>query len=993
MKVFWGFFIGSRCDVFINLCSPNPCGERGACVQLESTFQCICLPGFTGPRCLEAINPCTSISCNNGSCATNGTNARCSCDEGFTGEYCETSMQEVLSVNKDSFSHPENCLCPKSFIVKLDELTHRNERHGKGFGGDLDGLIPDTSPSDVRVLCCINSSDASGNCCIDLSLHKNENVDCYGNFTNVCYFGLICGAYNKSINSTEQRNSGSLNLFSFPLQRNLSFDQTCYYFEVSLPGIEDDQGKKCPRIHVIKKNIALIQNHNCSVEGRPDLCLLEAVKGFFGYVDYSCLHKLCNESIENAANRGNESTFFKDCSSANCTHGTRSCRQMHCINGRCKFSAEGKVLCEWERGYKGQTCNVTINDFCQSNACIHGECTDLEGLFRCECHEGFKGKYCDKQVALSLCEANLCINGQCLNRGVQTAERNSSQFLCLCNDGYTGEFCQTRIDSCANNPCKHGLCIDSDSNFHCLCDEGYTGMFCDVGIDPCSKNPCQNGSCTAINTTRFQCSCFKGFQGKTCNATINHCTSSPCKNDSTCISRNDSFVCSQNEENTKRSSVEVIGRQCDQNPCIHGICTTRESSFKCYCYRGYSGDICQKKVNPCKPNPCEHGFCLHRHTPWFDCRCELGYTGRLCHKEIDMCQSNPCKYGTCIKLRMSFLCQCAPGFHGRHCDKNNSSCLSRPCKRGVCVTTADSFVCECPSIFTGRFCEKKIDPCKFTRCKHGFCVPNKDSFRCTCYYGYTGRNCHVPMDPCFSKPCARGNCIATANSFTCVCPHSYTGSFCESEIDACQSNPCLNGTCTSTNHSFQCICDNGFSGELCEVALDPCAANRCRNGKCSSQGFRYSCKCYKGFSGRHCERDIDECLDLPCFDGVQCLNFMGTFRCGSCPEGFTGNGSVCHKAVPFDPCQEITCFPGVSCEQKGDTYGCGNCPERFTGDGINCTGRIHTSTVCVLLLLYCLTRLLHSQNVGLKQLNNCQITHLLGIRCTRTFYKRHEVSR
>ena len=280
MKVFLGFFIGSRCDVFINLCSPNPCGERGACVQLESTFQCICLPGFTGPRCLEAINPCTSISCNNGSCATNGTNARCSCDEGFTGEYCETSMQEVLSVNKDSFSHPENCLCPKSFIVKLDELTHRNERHGKGFGGDLDGLIPDTSPSDVRVLCCINSSDASGNCCIDLSLHKNENVDCYGNFTNVCYFGLICGAYNKSINSTEQRNSGSLNLFSFPLQRNLSFDQTCYYFEVSLPGIEDDQGKKCPRIHVIKKNIALIQNHNCSVEGRPDLCLLEQLKDF-----------------------------------------------------------------------------------------------------------------------------------------------------------------------------------------------------------------------------------------------------------------------------------------------------------------------------------------------------------------------------------------------------------------------------------------------------------------------------------------------------------------------------------------------------------------------------------------------------------------------------------------------------------------------------------------------------------------------------------------
>ncbi|XP_074628689.1 uncharacterized protein LOC141886438 isoform X2 [Acropora palmata] len=930
-------FIGSRCDVIVNLCNPNPCGERGTCVQLESTFHCICLPGFTGPRCFEATNPCASISCKNGSCAINGTDARCSCDDGFTGEYCETSIQEVLSANEDFFSPPENCLCPKSFIVKLDELTHRNERHGKDLGGtrDLDGLIPDTSLSDVRILCYINSTVTSGNCSIDLSLQKNENGDCYGNFVDICYIGLICGTCNKSVNSTEQGNSGSLNLVSFHLQRNLSFNQTCYYFEISLSGIEDDQGKKCRRISSIKENITLIQNHNCSIEGRLDLCLLEAVKGVLGYVDYSSLYKLCNESIESAVSRGNESTFFKD--SDNCTCLTSSCHQIHYIHGRCKFCAEGKVLCEWERGFKEQTCNVTINDLCQCHKCIHGECTDLEGSFRCECHEGFEGKYCDKQAALSPCEANLCINGQCLNRDVQTADRHSSLVLCLCNDGYTGEFCQTRINSCTNNPCKHGLCIDSDSNFHCFCDEGYTGMFCDVDIDPCSKNPCQNGSCTAINTTRFQCNCFKGFQGKTCNATINHCTSSPCKNDSTCISRNNSFMCSQNEENTKKSSVEVIGGQCEKNPCIHGICRTRESSFKCYCYRGYSGEFCQRRVNPCEPNPCEHGFCLHRHTSWFDCRCELGYTGRFCHKDIDMCQSNPCKYGTCVKLRMSFQCQCAPGFYGRHCDKNISSCHSRPCKRGVCVTTADSFVCECPSIFTGRFCEKIIDPCKSTRCKYGFCVPNKDSFRCACYYGYTGRNCHVPMDPCFSKPCARGDCIATANSFTCVCPHAYTGPFCESKIDACKSNPCLNGTCTSTNHSFRCICDNGFSGELCEVAIDPCAANRCRNGKCSSQGFRYFCTCYKGFSGRHCESDIDECLDSPCFDGVQCLNYVGTFRCGSCPEGFTGNGSVCHKGVPFDPCQEITCFPGVSCEQRGDTYGCGNCPERFTGDGINCT--------------------------------------------------------
>lgn len=198
----------------------------------------------------------------------------------------------------------------------------------------------------------------------------------------------------------------------------------------------------------------------------------------------------------------------------------------------------------------------------------------------------------------------------------------------------------------------------------------------------------------------------------------------------------------------------------------------------------------------------------------------------------------------------------------------------------------------------------------------------------------------------YKSPCLPGHyCRNTAQGPKCGrCSAGYIGDGyrCVQSSTPCAKNPCLPGCPGSTSSS--CV-----NVDVCQVAK-PCYPGV----KCTNLYPGYRCEaCPKGLNGSSVEgsdlehakahkqvcRDINECDadNGGCGKFVQCINTVGSYKCGSCLPGFVGNStSGCKPDGQLCPDEVTVCKSNATCANTGTgSYTC-KCRAGWAGDGYEC---------------------------------------------------------
>lgn len=233
-------------------------------------------------------------------------------------------------------------------------------------------------------------------------------------------------------------------------------------------------------------------------------------------------------------------------------------------------------------------------------------------------------------------------------------------------------------------------------------------------------------------------------------------------------------------------------------------------------------------------------------------------------------------------------------------------------------------------------------------CKNGAtCIDSYDGFKCLCTPQYDGSTCEDDVDEC-SKfrgtdlGCQNGaKCVNFAGGYTCECPPQYHGIHCTEQHDDCSLSTsralCGHGKCINLARNvpnqarYECACDQGWTTDgnnpACVIDINECMVGQATS--INSTSMQVSAAWSNSLMAAY-----------PCSQNpfVECINLLGSFECGPCPPGYTGNGRVCRD---INECMTnnggCSMSPLVECINTQGSFRCGPCPPGYTGDGVQCS--------------------------------------------------------
>lgn len=111
-------FTGSNCQTNPDDCVDNTCQNGAECVDGLGNYTCRCAAGYEGERCETDVDDCAANPCANGGTCSDGVNEfSCSCVDDFGGPTCDTKLFEPIGFLPNSDVSEANAISGNGSVV------------------------------------------------------------------------------------------------------------------------------------------------------------------------------------------------------------------------------------------------------------------------------------------------------------------------------------------------------------------------------------------------------------------------------------------------------------------------------------------------------------------------------------------------------------------------------------------------------------------------------------------------------------------------------------------------------------------------------------------------------------------------------------------------------------------------------------------------------------------------------------------------------------